>query len=102
VNTAIALRVIRVRFNLTQAEVGNKTGIKASSVTDLESGKVVASLSVISSYAKMLGVSTASLVTFIEGFDDKAYLLPPLAAEKRSNTKKTSNASPKVKAVKFR
>lgn len=99
-NASLALKLIRIRFNLTQQEVSEKTGINAKSIPDLEAGRVSVSLEQVASYAQMAGLSTAALVNFIEQFSDDSYLIPPLIRDRKPNTDKTTDIQPRVNKVK--
>ncbi len=101
-----AFRILRVRFNLSQAELAEKTGIKG--VQEIENGRSGAALEDLAKLAQMLGVTVSALIKFCEDLDDASILIPqlltgavkqkklPSGKATRSNTrigKKTQNGS---------
>lgn len=56
-----AIRAERIRQNLTQAELGEKVGVKKSQICKLESGKCSMTLSTMGRVFRALGITTATL-----------------------------------------
>jgi DNA-binding XRE family transcriptional regulator len=94
----LAARLIRVRYNLSQAEMAEKIGVKTTAMTDIESGKVALTLDLIASYADFLGVSRAALVDFIDHLSDPKCIFP--AMDGRNPPKISQDSTLKIKAIK--
>jgi transcriptional regulator with XRE-family HTH domain len=94
----LALRLIRVRYNLSQAEMAERVGVKYTSIGDLESGKVSLNLEHIAAYAKFLGTSQAVLVDFIEQLSDPKCIFPGMMGNKPP--KVSEDSTTRLKAVK--
>jgi transcriptional regulator with XRE-family HTH domain len=94
----LAVRLIRVRYNLSQAEMAEQIGVNVKSMSDLESGKTTLTLTHITAYAKFLGISRAVLVDFIDQVADPKCIFPALHGQKPPKVSQTSVL--KVKSIK--
>jgi transcriptional regulator with XRE-family HTH domain len=93
----LAVRLIRVRYNLSQAEMAEHIGVKVTSMTDIESGKVTLTLDHIAAYAKFLSVSRGALVDFIDQLADPKCIFPALQGSKPPKVSEDSVL--KIKAI---
>jgi transcriptional regulator with XRE-family HTH domain len=98
-NTGLAVRLIRVRFNLTQAEFAERTGIAVKSIPDIESNKVALDLNELAAIAKMLGIEPAGLLAFITDLDDSRYIFPPLMAGAEGAIVEAGEKTPRIRKV---
>lgn len=63
------LRLLRIYAQWTQAEMAERLGIRASYVSDLETGKRPIGLNILRKYAQALQVPLSSLIFFMEEED---------------------------------
>ena len=56
-----AIKIARLKQNLTQEELGERIGVKRSQICKLESGKSSITLSTMSRVFQALGIATATL-----------------------------------------
>lgn len=94
----LAARLIRVRYNLSQAEMAEKIGVKPTAMTDIESGKTTLTLDLIANYADFLGVSRAALVDFIDQLSDPKCIFPAMNGQNPPQVSQDSTL--KIKAIK--
>lgn len=64
------LRLLRIYAKWTQAEMADRLGIRASYVSDLETGKRPVGLNILRKYAQAFQVSLSSLIFFMEEGDN--------------------------------
>jgi transcriptional regulator with XRE-family HTH domain len=98
-NTGLAVRLIRVRLNLTQAEFSERTGISVKSMPDIESNRVVLDLDELVAIAKMLRIEPAGLLAFITDLDDSRFLFPLLMAGAEGAISMVNGKTPRVRKV---
>ena len=68
------LRLLRISNDLSIKELSDKTGISASYITEIESGKKDSpSIDIIDKYSKALNVSKTTIMFFEEDLSDKKY-----------------------------
>ena len=68
------LRLLRISNDLSVKELSDKTGISASYITEIESGKKDSpSIDIIDKYSKALNVSKTTIMFFEEDLSDKKY-----------------------------
>jgi transcriptional regulator with XRE-family HTH domain len=94
----LAVRLIRVRYNLSQAEMAEQIGVNVKAMTDIESGRTALTLTHIAAYAKFLGISRAALVDFIDQLADPKCIFPALHGAKPPKVSQTSVL--KIKSIK--
>ena len=61
------IKIERIRQNLTQAELGERVGVRKSQISKLESGRCFITLPTMTRVFKALGVGTASLDLGVAG-----------------------------------
>ena len=57
------LRLVRLARNMTQAKLGEETGVPASYISDLEKAKVAPGIDLVARLAEALGTTVADLLT---------------------------------------
>lgn len=65
-----ALRLVRVFHDLNQSELAHRLGISKSYVSEIESGKKVATIELLQKYADAFGMPLSSLLFFAENVDN--------------------------------
>jgi len=75
-----ALRLVRVFHDINQSQLAEKLGISRSYLSEIESGKKVASIDLLEKYAEIFDIPPSSLLLFSEnlekdGFSEKARVM---------------------------
>lgn len=66
-----ALRLLRVYYQLTQADLSTRLGISKSYLSEIESGRKEPSLSLIYKYAEVFDVPASNILIFSEKLSEK-------------------------------
>ncbi len=98
----LAMRLIRVRFNLSQAEFAEKTGLPGKTIPDLECGNTPLSLERLDAIAKMLGIGSPNLLAFIKALEETDFLIPPLVSESKKMPSVSAKRIPRIEKIRDR
>ena len=67
-----ALRLVRIFHRLNQSQLAKQMGISRSYLSELESGKKIPTLNILSQYSEIFGLPTSSILLFSENLENNS------------------------------
>lgn len=67
-----ALRLVRVFHRLNQSQLAKQMGISRSYLSEIESGKKIPTLNILTQYSEIFGLPTSSILLFSENLENNS------------------------------